>query len=116
MKLMRAGKDVVASIGPILDGLIRGEGYTIKNFAKLTGIKPEELVLLLRRQDLSWSVMNKILRPLGFHFVIERKQDASEWEIKHADFPSKNTIQPSKANRARMRIEKLPWTQFLAEE
>ena len=64
--------DLFVSIGPILKDLIIKSGYDIPKYSEMVGMDVSFLNEILEGRDIPWSVLNRIIRPLGYHFVLQK--------------------------------------------
>ena len=59
----------------ILNKVIEQEGLTKTELAKRMGISRQALSKMMKQQDIRVSTVIKIIRPLGYEFIIEKRRN-----------------------------------------
>ena len=62
----------IFTLGPLLKRLIKDAGYNSVTYAETIGMAPPELKRILEGGDPLWSEINRIIKPLGHHLVIQK--------------------------------------------
>ena len=64
----------IFTLGPLLKRLMKDAGYNSVTYAETIGMAPSDLRRILEGGDPLWSEINRIIKPLGYHAVIQKIQ------------------------------------------
>lgn len=64
------------TMNDILKQIAKNEGLTQSELARRMGISKQALSKMLNQEDIRVSTVIKIIRPLGYEFIIEKRRNS----------------------------------------